>query len=141
VHSPIGIQSRLPRLPKPLRLSYRAFSIRCLRHLISTGSISGRDHPHLSRFVSKVVPHTHAVKSRQHSSEVMQPPSPYVPDLNTSTYDRMEAFQRICENSLATHQPPRCSRCSPLPDHATTSLERPRQIRLTAFSSLSPFWP
>jgi hypothetical protein len=105
------------------------------------GSISGRDHPHLSRFVSKVVPHTHAVKSRQHSSEVMQPPSPYVPDLNTSTYDRMEAFQRICENSLATHQPPRCSRCSPLPDHATTSLERPRQIRLTAFSSLSPFWP
>jgi hypothetical protein len=60
--------------------------------------------------------------------------------LNTSTYDRTEPFQRICKNSSATHQLPRFSRCSPRPNHATTSRERPRQVRLTAFQFFSCFW-
>jgi hypothetical protein len=105
------------------------------------GSLFGPHHPHLSHFVSMVCPHMHAVKSRRHhSSEDMQPPSPYVPDLLTQPcMIAWRRAKRICKNSSATHQPPRFPGSAHVPNHARPSRERPHQIKLTVsqFSAVS----
>jgi hypothetical protein len=81
VHNPISIQPRLPRLPKPLRLSYRAFSIRCLRHLTSTAQ-GGSSLAQLRLWSDQVAHASHQKPSTFNEGSKSPLPEPVIPNLS-----------------------------------------------------------